>query len=118
MHAPSSRCAPFPTTLMMSILHCNEHPGSVTTLIRCRPMPGSSIVAQSNDGSCAGRHSLPLLTALARYVQEPRTPKVTPAPPSPLSHPAPGKNNIIPSRNDNAANNFILMCQPIKNEVA
>jgi len=58
------------------------------------------------------------LAQLAKQVQEPGTPQAATASPSPLPHLAPGKNKIIPSRNDNAANNCITMCLPIKNEVA
>ena len=58
------------------------------------------------------------LAQLAKQVQEPTTRQVAPARPLPLSHPAPGKNKIIPSRNGNAANNCTPMCQRIKNEVA
>ena len=58
------------------------------------------------------------LALLAKQVQEPGTPQAATASPSPLSHPAPGKNKIIPNRNGNAANNCTPMCQRIKNEVA
>mgnify|MGYP000581936705 CR=1 FL=1 len=94
---------------------------SYTILTQYRPIPGSSTVAQSNDGSCAERHSLPRArtahptgeTGSGIHQAEGHS-----SLPPPLSHPAPGKNKIIPSRNGNAANNCIPMCQPIKNEVA
>ena len=125
MHAPPSRCAPFTTLLMMSMLH----PQAVATSIQDQAPHSRNTVRFQIPASLRSTmmahvpnvthsHQPEPLTALARLVQEPSTSLVATRPPSPLPHPAPGKNNIIPSRNDNAANNFILICQPIKNEVA